>query len=132
MTTFFTCIFTCCFFQLQKLALENELGMPDNPLKITWLEGTSTSADTNSESFPKASNSTTKNTVEAKVITTILNHKIIIFVIQDINSWKEKCLKKFLLLVWGSSQESIFSKWGNNCQWTMLGEWCHFLESLVG
>jgi len=46
--------------------LENELGMPDNPLKITWLEGTSTSADTNSESFPEASNSTRKNTVEAK------------------------------------------------------------------
>jgi len=53
-------------FASAKLALENELGMPDNPLKITWLEGTSTSADTNSESFPEASNSTRKNTVEAK------------------------------------------------------------------
>lgn len=34
---------------LQKLALENECGIPGNPLKISWLDGFSSSTDANSE-----------------------------------------------------------------------------------
>lgn len=34
---------------LQKLALENECGILGNPLKISWLDGFSSSTDANSE-----------------------------------------------------------------------------------
>ena len=43
---------------LQKRALENECGIPGNPLKISWLDGFSSSTDANSETISEHSNPT--------------------------------------------------------------------------
>ena len=55
-------------YLLQKVALENEQGTSDNPLKISWLEvPTSTTDKANSETVPEASNSAKEAMVESKV-----------------------------------------------------------------
>lgn len=43
---------------LQKRARENECGIPGNPLKISWLDGFSSSTDANSETISEHSNPT--------------------------------------------------------------------------
>ncbi|XP_078351196.1 dnaJ homolog subfamily C member 17-like [Oculina patagonica] len=48
-----------------KLALENERGIPDNPLKISWLDGVSSSTDANTETVLDATNSTRNISGEA-------------------------------------------------------------------
>ena len=60
--------FMCWFSFLQKVALENERGLLDNPLQISWLEGIAPAADANSESVSETSTSAMEGTpVESKV-----------------------------------------------------------------
>ena len=64
------------YLLLQKLALENECGIPGNPLKISWLEGFSSATDANSETVLEHSDSTRITSggaaVESKVIITVI------------------------------------------------------------
>ena len=69
------------YLLLQKLALENECGIPSNPLKISWLEGFSSATDANSETVLEHSDSTRITSggaaVESKVIfTTSSNQRL--------------------------------------------------------
>ena len=58
---------------LQKVALENEQGISDNPLKISWLEvPTSATDEANSETVPEVSNSAREAMVESKVTLTVM------------------------------------------------------------
>ena len=60
------------YLLLQKLALENECGIPGNPLKISWLEGSSSETGAKSETVLEHSDSTKITSdgaaVESKVI----------------------------------------------------------------
>ena len=64
------------YLLLQKLALENECGIPGNPLKISWLEGFSSATDANSETVLEHSDSTRITSggapVASKVIITVI------------------------------------------------------------
>ena len=66
-------------YLLQKVALENEQGTSDNPLKISWLEVPTSATDkANSETVPEASNSAKEAMVESKVQCNINVSEIII------------------------------------------------------
>lgn len=66
-------------YLLQKVALENEQGISDNPLKISWLEVPTSATDkANSETVPEASNSAKEAMVESKVQCNINVSEIII------------------------------------------------------
>ena len=59
------------YLLLQKLALENECGIPGNPLKISWLDGFSSVTDANSETVSEHSDSMRPGSgaaVDSKVI----------------------------------------------------------------
>ena len=60
------------YLLLQKLALENECGIPGNPLKVSWLEGFSSATDADSETVLEHSDSAQipsgGKAVESKVI----------------------------------------------------------------
>lgn len=64
---------------MQKVALENEQGTSDNPLKISWLEVPTSATDKAiSETVPEASNSAKEAMVESKVQCNINVSEIII------------------------------------------------------
>ena len=60
---------------LQKLALENECGIPDNPLNISWLDGNSSSTDANTETVLEASDSTRNISGEAAADSKVIMYK---------------------------------------------------------
>ena len=52
---------------LQRDALENEKGIADNPLQISWLGGMVSTTDVNLASVSEATNATKEDTFEEKV-----------------------------------------------------------------
>lgn len=97
---------------LQKRALENECGIPGNPLKISWLDGFSSSTDANSETISEHSNPTRSCSDGAAV-----DSKVVLW--SKIFDWGIKWNSTYLLIFLGLLTCVFFSPCSPHlCYWS--------------